>query len=417
MSDQAASSLTNVLVAVLVMGAVTQTEFGAFALAMLLYQIAVGVARAMIGEPFFARHADEPLEVRRGLVADIVGAALSIGVLGAALIVAIGLTLGGMAGAALVALGPVLPFLLVHDSLRFVFIVDQPGRALAIDVGWLVLVVVAVLAAPGDAGAAWYVTAWGVSGAAAMVVGLLLAQATHWRVHPTTWLRRTRQDGMRYAGDFLTAQAANHVAVLALGAVSSLATFGAVRASQTFYGPLNTVHLGIYLAVVPDGVRLRDRPSRLRRLMTLTSGGLALLAVCWALVGVGIPDSFGGDVFGDSWTGAEELMVPMGLSMVFGGVMAGGFLGLRSLGDARGSLRSRLLSLPGLLVLPIVGAVIGDAVGFALGAAVGRFLASGIWWTAFAGALQRRPVPAASDGLSAAIAEDAVLEAVVADDA
>lgn len=417
MGDQAASSLTNVLVAVLVMSAVSQTEFGAFALAMVLYQIAIGVDRALVGEPFFARHADEPREVRAGLVAELVGAALSVGLVGGAIVSVIGVAVGGLAGSGMVALAPVLPFLLVHDSLRFAFIVDRPGRALAIDVSWLVFVVMVVLAAPADAGASWYVTAWGVAGAAAMVLGLVLAQASHWRVHLLAWLRRTRQDGMRYAGDFLTAQAANYAAVLALGAVSSLATLGAVRASQTFYGPLNTVHLGIYLAVVPDGVRLRDRPGRLRRLMVLTSGGLALLAVCWALVGLGIPDTLGGEVFGDSWPGADELMIPMGLSMVFGGVTAGGFLGLRSLGDAQGSLRSRVLSVPGLLVLPIVGALAGGAVGFAFGAAAGRLLASGIWWSAFEGALRRRPVPVAPDGQSAAAAADAVLEGAVADDA
>lgn len=405
MSDQAASSLTNVLVAVLVARSVSASEFGAFGLTMVSYQLVNGLSRALVGEPFLAHHADDPLEVRRRVVAEVIGGALAVGATGALVVGGAGAIVRGLAGPGLIALAVMLPFLTVHDALRFSFVVDRPGRGLAIDLYWLLLVLVAMATAPDGASVAWFVSAWGVSGSVAMVLGLVLSQASTWRPRAIVWFRRTWSDGVRYAAEYLTAQATMQAAVLALWGVSTPATVGAVRASQTFYGPLNTLHLGVYLAVVPDGVRLRDRPLRLQRLMVLTGGALAAFALLWALVGLCLPDSLGVEIFGESWPGTDELMLPMGLWMVLGGTMAGGFLGLRSLGDARNSLRSRLFSAPGQLVLPIAGALMGGAIGFALGAAVGRLLASGIWWMAFRGALRRSDGSVGSEGLPAAVEE------------
>lgn len=407
MCDQAASSLTNVIVAILVMRQVDAEEFGAFAVAMIAYQLVNGLVRALIGEPFLARHSGDPHHIRRGVVGDILGAALVVGVLSALVVLGASLALGGSTGSGLLALAVTVPFLAVHDTLRFEFIIDHPGQALAIDLAWLVLVAAAMVQAPSDAEPVWFVAAWGASGAAAMVLGLVFVRGVSWRLHPIAWLRRTWSDGIRYAGDFATAQATTHIAVLALSAVS-LTTLGAVRASQTFYGPLNTVHRGIYLAVVPDGVRLCDRPARLRKMVVLTATGLALLGGIWMLVGVGVPDSVGRQFFDRSWSGADEIMVPMGLSVVAGGIMAGGFLGIRCMGDAHASLRSRVLSAPGQLGLPILGAALGGAFGFALGLAAARMLATGIWWSAFRRSLDRLRRANAADDSSSSLAEPPV---------
>jgi hypothetical protein len=56
---------------------------------------------------------------------------------------------------------------------------------------------------------------------------------------------------------------------------------------------------------------------------------------------------------------------------------------VRALGDARASLRARLTSLPGELVLPVLGTWWGGAVGFALGFAAARLVTSVVWWRAF----------------------------------
>jgi MFS family permease len=383
MADQAASSLSNVLVAVLVARSVDAASFGAFGLAIVVYGLVLGLVRALVGEPFLARHSADPPEVRRGLVAEVVGATATVTLLASLVVAATAAVIMGQAGSALLAVAWVLPLVMVQDTLRFVFVVDRAAAALAIDVVWLVLVVILIPLVPADAGVGSYVGAWGAAGGVAAAVGLALSGAAVNAVHPSRWLRRSWRDGSRYLGDFVTAQASTQAAVIALGAVSGLATLGAVRASQVYFGPLNTIHSGVYLAVVPEGTKLRSDRRRLERLIAATTVGLALLAAAWTIVGVALPVNVGRALFDRSWPGAEELMVPMGLSVIAGGIMSGGFLGVRSLGNAQASLRSRLLSAPGQLILPLVGAALGDAVGFALGAAAGRLLASGIWWMAF----------------------------------
>jgi O-antigen/teichoic acid export membrane protein len=383
MADQAASSLSNVLVAILVARSVGAESFGAFGLATVVYGLVLGLVRALVGEPFLGRHSSDPPEVRRDLVPELVGVTLTIALLGSLAVALVGLGVSGLAGSALTALALILPVVMVQDTLRFVFVVDRAAAALAIDLVWLVLVATLIPLIPADAGVGWYVGAWGAAGGVAAVVGLALSGPAVHAVHPSRWLRRSWRDGSRYVGDFVTAQASTQAAVIALGAVSGLATLGAVRASQVYFGPLNTIHSGVYLAVVPEGTKLRSDRRRLERLIAATSVGLALVAAAWTVVGVALPDSVGRALFDRSWPGADELMVPMGVSMIAGGIMSGGFLGVRSLGNAQASLRSRLLSAPGQLVLPLVGAALGGAVGFALGAAAGRLLASGIWWMAF----------------------------------
>lgn len=383
MADQGASSLSNVVVAILVARSVGAAAFGAFGLAMVVSQIVLGIVRSLVGEPFLARHSADPSDVRRARSADLLAATLVLAAVSALLTAAASAVVGGLAGAALVALAVVLPLVVVQDVWRFVFVVDRPGAALAIDLVWLVLVCAALPMAPSGAGVDWFILAWGLAGGVAAIVGTVLVRAPLRGLHPWRWLRDNRHDGARYLGDFLTAQASGQFAFVLLGAVGSLSTLGAVRASQVFFGPLNTIHSGVYLAVVPDGARMRNDPRRLGRLILWTSVALAALALAWMAVGVALPDSAGRQLFDRTWPGADELMIPMGLSAIAGGVMAGGFFGIRSLGAADASLRSRLLSAPGQLVLPVVGAILGDAVGFALGAAAGRVLATGIWWRAF----------------------------------
>ena len=384
LADQAASSLSNVIVAVLVARSVdSAAAFGAFGLAMVVYGLALGGVRALVGETFINAHAADEPEARRRLLGEVLGATVTIATVVSVLVALTAGVVGGAATSALLALAVTLPLVLVQDTLRYVFVIDRAGLALLIDVVWLVVVVGALVVAPDDAGAAWFVLAWGLSGGAAAVVGCAVSGTRSGSVHPWRWLVRSRRTGSRFFGEYVTAQGSAQVPMLLLGAISGLATLGAVRASFVFYGPLNTIHGGVYLAVVPEGARLRGTPRRLQRLITTTSTLLVTLAALWMVAGLWLPDGLGRELFGKTWPGAAEIMVPMGLVMVVGGVLSGGLLGIRSLGDAEASLRARLLSAPGQVMLPLAGAAIGGAGGFALGMAASRVVAAAIWWTAF----------------------------------
>jgi O-antigen/teichoic acid export membrane protein len=388
MADQGVSSLSNVVVAVFVARSVSAEDFGAFGLATVAYLILIGISRALVGEPFLSRFSHVEAEQRRQLLPELIGAALAVSGICAVAVAALALALSGAAAGAMTAFALVVPVLVVQDVLRYACIVDRPGSALANDVAWLVAVVVALVNAPAGAGASWFVAAWGLTAGVGVVVGLIIERSALAFPHPVRWLVDTRAVGGRFLGEFFAGQAVSQVAMGGVGAISGLGALGAVRASQVYYGPANTVHLGVYLVVVPDGAKMRDDPTRMKRLFLRTSLLLVAVAAAAMAVGVALPDSIGRMLLDESWPGASELMIPMGLAMMAGGAMSGGFDGVRALGDAEASLRARLLGVPGQLVFPLVGAYMGGAVGFVFGLALGRLVAAGFWWGTFLGLLR-----------------------------
>lgn len=389
MSDQAASSVSNVLAAILVARSFDSPEpFGAFGLAMIVYQLVVGGAKSVIGHPLLSLYSPLDPEARRRVIPDLQGAALCIGLGCSTVLVAVSAALGGMPGSALLALAVVLPFVLLQDTWRFSFVVDRPGAALAIDLVWLVAVVVVFPLAPADAGVAWYVMAWGLSGGLGAVVGFAIAGGLGGRPRPLRWFTGHREIGARYFGEYLTAQAAGRMVATSVGAFAGLGALGAIKASEVYYGPHHTLHMGIYMVVVPEGARSRDEPERLRRMLALVSLGLASLSTVWMCVGLLLPTAWGEELFGPTWAGAREIMLPMGMAMVAAGVTSGGLMGLRSLADAKRSLRARLHIVPWQVVCPLLGAALGGAWGFAVGLAIGRTAGAVIMWRTFDRALR-----------------------------
>lgn len=398
MIDQGVSSLSNVVVSIVVARALSDEGFGAFAAATIGFMLVIGIARAFLGEPLLAHFSHAPPDVRRGLVPDMLGASLVVSVVCGMGVAAIGAAVGGPPGLALVALGAVLPCIVVQDFWRFAFIVDRAAMALVVDLAWLAGVLVALPLAPAGAGPAWYVTAWGLSAGLGALVGLAAGGVTRWP-HPFRWLVDTRGTGTRFFGEFLTGSAVSQIVMASVGAIAGLNVLGAVRASQVFYGPLNTVHNGIYLTVVPEGAQARDRPSHLVRIMVLATAGVAAASVVLMAVGLALPDAWGGALFGSTWPDAQQLMFPMGLAMLTGGLATGGYAGVRSLGAVRESLRARLQAAAPQLVLPVIGVAVAAGWGYSMGLAVAQLAMAFIWWMAFRRALTaRRAAPAAEPG-------------------
>ena len=401
MADQAVSSLSNVLVTIIVARVVTQEEFGAFSVALVAYQLATGAVRATVGEPYLSVHSTDTGVARAAAAGDLLRASVVASVLASAVMAVAALAIGGDAASALLALAVVFPFLGAQDALRHVAVVDRPHLALASDGVWLGGVGVLVVAAPPDASAAWFVAAWGIAGVAALGVALATMEVP-WRGDARRWARDHRGMAGAFLAETASARAAGQVVQLSLGAIAGLPALGAVRAAQTFYGPLNTLFAGIYLALVPDGARQRDEPARLLRFMVAASAVVTAGAAVWALVGVLLPDTWGTAVFGDTWSEAEDVMVPIGLAVIAGSAATGAFAGLRSLGAARHSLRARLWSLPPEVAFALGGAVLGGAVGYSYGFAAGNLVMATIWWTTFLAALRHRSGPDAAPGPVAA---------------
>lgn len=412
MVDQGASSLSNIVVGIFAARALSAEEFGAFSAAWIAYLVAIGACRALVGEPLLSLYSHEGAERRTRRVPSLLGATVTVSVVVAGVSAVVGIALDGSVSTALLAFAAIVPLVLLEDTWRFVYIVDRAGVALALDVVWLVAVCVVLPSAPEDVTAAWFVVAWGLGAFPALLAAALAdLRSFTWRWPLLTWLRQERATSSRFFGEFLSVQLGQQATMGAVGSISGMAALGAVRASQILYGPLNTVHRGIYMAVVPDGARTRDDPPRLRRLATRATLLIVAAAVGWMAIALAIPDSIGVQLFGDTWAEGQDLIVPMGLAMIAGSAATGGFAGVRSLGDARASLRARLTSLPGEFVLPLLGTWWGGAVGFALGFAAARVVTAIVWWRAFLA--HCRPMPGADEAPS----PPPVIEAAGPDDA
>jgi hypothetical protein len=403
MADQALSSLSNVLVSIFVARSLPPEGFGAFGVAVAAYLLTLGTTRALIGEPLLSQHSEATPAERRQLVPHMIGGSVIAGLVAAVVVAAGGLIVRGASGSALTALAIVIPLMLVQDCWRYAFIVDRPGAAVAVDLAWLVGVCAAMPLAPADAGPSWFVVAWGLTAGLGAVVGLVASGDARIVPRPGRWFADHREMGARFMGEFVTGQAVTQFVLVGLGAIAGLSVFGAVRAAQVFFGPINTVHAGAYLALVPEGAQAIAQPERLRRLMIRASVGLAAIALSWMCVGLALPDRWGAELFGPTWADATDLILPIGLTMVAGSLITGGFAGVRSLGAASDSLQARLRTVPPLLVLPLVGAAVAAGEGYAAGLGAAQLASAAIWWTAFRRALARRTarvevaaVPAAS---------------------
>ena len=396
LADQAASSLSNVVVAVLVARSFPDvTEpFAAFSLAIMVFQFLVGCVRGLVFEPVLAMYSDRSGAARRALVPGYLGATLSVGAGVAALVAVAGAGVGGMAGSALLALALVLPVVLVQDAWRYMFIIDRPHAALAIDVIWLATSCAAIVLAPDGVGVAWYVLAWGAGGWLGGIVATVLGRRSLGRLRAWSYVARHRELGLRFLGEYVTAQAGNYLALLACGWILGLTAYGAVRAGNLYFGPLMTLQAGVILSVLPEATRLRDQPERLARLVYGATGVVCAATVAWTAVGVALPDAVGRQFFGATWLTADDILVPTGIAMVGIAIIAGGLVGVRALDGTKG-LGARLRSIPCQVLCPIAGAMVGDLMGFVVGMAVGQAVGATVWWTTFlrllAGRRQERP--------------------------
>jgi hypothetical protein len=386
MADQGASSLSNAVVAIFVARALPTEGFGAFGVAFLAFLLAQGVWRAVIGEPLLSRYSAGDAAIRRALVPDLLGASLTVALVVLSAVAVAGLAVGGPVGTALLGLACVLPLVTVQDTWRYVFIVDRPGAALMVDLVWLTGVCVVLPAAPSAAGAAWFVVAWGLTGGVSALAGAVAGWGSLGRPHSIRWLRTNRDMASRFLGELVTGQAVGHIVLAGTGAIAGLGVVAAVRAAQVVYGPLNTVHQGIYLALVPEGARTAGS-TQLRRLMIRATVVIVAAAAVWMGIVLLVPDDWGRALFGDTWSEASDLLLLMGLAAVAGSAITGGFAGVRSLGAADESLRARLRTVGPQCVLPLAGAILAAAGGYAVGFGLGNVASAVVWWMAFARAL------------------------------
>lgn len=372
--DQGVAAGTNLLLMLVAARWLDAEEFGVIGLLYAVYLLVLGSARALAAEPALVR-AGQPRWRE-----ETAGAGLAV-----ALVAMIGTGIAGavglLPGPALV-LAVALPFLLVQDMGRYIgFAAKRPTLALRLDLVWLAALVVALagLLVADRRSATDVLAAWSVAGgvSAAVFVGVHLRQVPR---PSTAWIRSSWRFSWRYLVAFATTAGVTYAAILALGAIDGVESVGTVRATQIIFGPLNIVYAGVLVTLVPDGHGDEWATPAFQRRLRLIAACLAAMAAVVTAGSILLPDSIGEALLGDSWSSAQEILLPVGVTAMFASFLAGAEIGLRAGREVRPSLRTQLGLAPVNLLLPIAGAVVGGIDGFAWATAAGIAIGAVTWW-------------------------------------
>lgn len=390
--DQGLSSLTNFGVGIAIAHSASARDFGAFAIVFAAYLVALGVSRAISTEPLLVRVSAATPETRRSATRAATGLVLILGVGSGMLLAAAGLLVGSTTGRALVALAVCLPGLLLQDSWRWAFFADgRPASAAANDLVWTVLEMVLLGAALAVhvRSTPRLVLAWGVAGCAAGCAGMVQAKMLPRPAAAAAWLRTNRDLNVPFTAEFLVTIGTNQGLVLVLAAVAGLAETAKFAACALLLGPVNIVLQSAGFIGIPElARRVKINEPDVTRAVTLVSAGALVLTGAWLAFAAALPDDLGRNLFGKSWIGARQLLVPLALWAISASLMIGASCGLRALAAARATLRLRLiLSLLALgLAIPFIE--LEAAYGAALALAVASLAVLPLSWIALIRALQ-----------------------------
>lgn len=397
--DQALSSLTNFSIAVVAARQAGVVEFGAFGIAFTTYLLAVGLSRSICTDPLVVRFSVDGTPGQRDAIRAATGAAVAVSVPASLICALVGLACSGVVRSSMLALAVVLPGLLAQDSMRYAsFALGRPARAAANDFIWACGQAVAFVALflATDPSPAVLLLGWGAAATVAAVAGPFQNGLRPTPARTLRWFHDQADLAGRYLLDFFALAGQVHLLLYGLSVVAGLSEFGVFRAASLLLGPLNTLFFAALSATVPEGARLRaDADGSLYRVIRRLAVALPLLALVWVGTLSALPGSVGFGILGDSWPGAQDLILVLGLSVAVAGVITASDCGLRALAAAGRSLRARVSLLPLVAVGGMGGAAVGGAAGCATGLLVANSLGAAIFWYQFSKAFHEDVRPLA----------------------
>ena len=395
--DQAIAGASNVLIAVLAAHLLDVGSFGLFGIVFIVYVMSQGVSRALVCDPLLVH----PIEAegRRG---DVVGTSCLLGLSLAAVVALAGLGasfIDGELGAALLVLAACLPLLVLQDLGRYLaFTMQRPGQAVVLDVCWLLLLLVAVggLFATDTRTLAWFIAAWGGSGA---LSGLLLfVQHREARPHlSATWLRFTWGFSWRYLISYVATQGSGLAALAAVGAIAGARALGGLQGAILMVRPFQMFQAAAIAAAIGEVTRAPAGDAQIHAHALRTSAIATAVAVANTAILLLLPDGLGEIAIGDAWEAAEPLLLPVGLQIVAVGVTTGARAGLLGLREIRKAMVLDVISTVMVFVTTISGAIVDGVEGALWAVGAGYAVMSIPWWLTFLRAHRVQPDAGAAD--------------------
>jgi O-antigen/teichoic acid export membrane protein len=388
--DQAFASISNLLLSVAIARQSTEIEFGAFGLAFAIYLACIGASRAVVGDPTLLR---APTWKKRGTRFEVrsrdgmLSCSLGLGILVALLFAAGSLWSTREVMVVLMAVAAVIPGLLLFDAMRYWYFANtEPKLAALLDLSWLVLQIALFLglAAVGLANAVTLIFAWGIAGFLPAVFSVFALRSRIGMHKGFRWLSRNRDLSLNFLGEFATLSGVQQAVPFLTAAFAGIASVGSIRAAQTILGPVNVVTGSASVVVLPHSRAIAAKALRRLPIFSLKVSLLLTFVVAAAFaVLILVPDSWGKELLGASWTGGRQVGLVLCCVLALNSLAYGATSGLRAMEASSVSLKIRLVTAPVALASVTWGAIENGALGAMWGLTIASGLQCAVWWVTY----------------------------------
>jgi O-antigen/teichoic acid export membrane protein len=377
--DQGCSSLASFVLTLVAARMLGPSGVGVVYVGFTVYLLALGLQRALIGDPLVVVSATLGQQQRSQTTRAATTATLALGVGISGLAVAAGLLLPSDVGRGLALFAPWIAPALLHDLFRTALFRDERGAHGAQNaVAWLVVMAAALVGAWRLPTGWTVVGAWGLGGLAGAVLGAGRTRA--WPQRPTTawrWWREHAWPLGRWLG--IESSVLNirlQVTTLLLAGVLGVGPLGGLRAAQSLFAAMTLVGPALSMAGLPAITRLLAESTRAARTLAFRISAVAVAIVAAYLVVVG---SFRSQamqlVFGPEFAAFAHLVIPIGVVQLLAGADVGFALFLKACAEGRKLLWAQLAYSISMFVLSLALAlrygVEGAVWGFLLASVVG----------------------------------------------
>ncbi len=382
--DQALYALANMLLVMVVAREMSPDDFGSFSIGFLIYSIGVAVAKAASGQPLQISHSAETPERFRVEVSRSNGATLALALAGSAGLVLAGLILGDATGRVLLAMAICLPGLMIQDNYRMAFfangqahfaaLIDFVKAVLQFGLLWALIVM--------DVSEVGILTlSWGVAGTLSAVVAAVLLSSWPDPRACVSWFREKGSLVKYLMGMYVLGLGAAQLGQMLIPVFGTARDAGSIRAADTLRGPLNVLGQAALAFAVPEISRRSELGARARlKGMYLLSAAIGVIATVYITVLLLIPDWMGQFFFGESWAGAQSVLLPMGLLSIVAGFCSGPGALLLGMGLAKKTFRINVLKAPVLLGMLVPGTLLWGAPGAAWAMLAAEIVVAPAWY-------------------------------------
>jgi hypothetical protein len=313
--DQGLTSLCNFSAVILAARALSASGFGHYSLIHLVYLVALGAFQALYNQTLVLETGDaiaRQLAVVRALRSTLRAALVFSGLLAGAAVLASDDMAPLFAVLALTA-----PALLLRETLRGWCSLERlPQLAVVGNSLWLLGYLAAVmLIAANQTPSPWiYFATWSATGAASGFVYL----AYFVKVGPISCSLEAKASlgklGRRFMLEFVLMRGTSQSLVMALGALSTASTTGAVRGANSLFGPLNVLLNAVSAYAIP--IVRSVAVHRHRRLAVCMSAALGGISGAVTTVLLLLPADIGHALLGETWPLARAYILPLGVESI-----------------------------------------------------------------------------------------------------